>query len=90
MGKIRAMSLFKRSSENQEIMKNKEHLTHNQVVPGSSPGTQVDIYNIHGQLIKSCKAEEFDDVYLSLPHSVYIINKIDNLGQLLSAEKVVK
>ena len=31
------MSLFKRSSENQEIMKNKEHLTHNQVVPGSSP-----------------------------------------------------
>jgi len=51
---------------------------------------QVDIYNIHGQLIKSCKAEEFDDVYLSLPHSVYIINKIDNLGQLLSAEKVVK
>ena len=32
------MSLFKRSSENQEIMKNKEHLTHNQVVAGSRVG----------------------------------------------------
>ena len=37
MGKIRAMSLFYKSIDNQLNKINEEHMTHNQVVAGSSP-----------------------------------------------------
>ena len=37
MGKIRAMSLFYKSIDNQLNKINEEHMTHNQVVTGSSP-----------------------------------------------------
>ena len=37
MGKIRAMSLFYKSIDNQVNKINAEHMTHNQVVTGSSP-----------------------------------------------------
>jgi len=37
VGKIRAMSLFYKSIDNQLNKINAEHMTHNQVVTGSSP-----------------------------------------------------
>jgi len=37
VGKIRAMSLFYKSIDNQLNKINEEHMTHNQVVTGSSP-----------------------------------------------------